>query len=124
MSHLFSKGLDEDNIGLFSPIFNKVLQVSPILVNSCAAFTSLPNLEELSADESMSELIVSLLQLLSDVSEHALFFDMFSSNKVVIIVTICLNLLKTTTTEFNLILTPQSLSTSLSILVTNNSQRQ
>jgi hypothetical protein len=61
ISHLFSKGLDEDNISHFSPIFNKVLQVSPILVNSCAAFTSLPNLEELSADESMSELIVSLL---------------------------------------------------------------
>jgi hypothetical protein len=58
MSHLFSKGLEEEHIGSFSPIFNKVLQVSPILVNSCAAFCSMPNLEQLQADESMSELVV------------------------------------------------------------------
>jgi hypothetical protein len=65
-------------------------------------------LEELQANESISELVVQLLQLLSDVTEHALFFDMFSSNKVTIIVTICLNLLKTTSTEFNLIQTDPS----------------
>jgi hypothetical protein len=82
MQALFNKGYDENVIRQVSPLFNKVLALTPILINSVSIFGSHTELNEMVSNEHLSELVIAIIGLLNTVSEHSLFFDTFSSHKV------------------------------------------
>lgn len=82
---------------------SKLLVLLPHLIESLALFTTNKNLNELIQDEINSELIVQLLDVIIIASGQSPFQEVFIQNKGKLLVSVCLNLIKTSEVEAELI---------------------
>lgn len=86
-----------------APISSKLLVLLPHLIESAALFAVDPQLNSLLLLESNAELMVSLIEILCRLSDQQPFQDIFIQNKGKLLVSVCLNLIKTSEVEADLI---------------------
>ena len=86
-----------------APLSSKLSLLLPHLIDSLAVFAVDPNMSSLLLNESFSELIVSLLDVLIIACNQQKFQEVFIQNKGKLLVSICLNFIKTSEVEADLI---------------------
>jgi len=86
------------------PLSVKMVVLAPHLIQTCALMATNQRLEYFVADETYSELMVSLLDILIILSGQQAFQEIFIHNKAKLLVSICMNMIKTGESEATLIL--------------------
>jgi hypothetical protein len=101
LAHVFEELSQEEANN--APMSSKLLVLLPHLIESLALFATNKNLNELIQDEINSELIVQLLDVIIIASGQSPFQEVFIQNKGKLLVSVCLNLIKTSEVEADLI---------------------
>lgn len=102
LKYIFVEMMVEET--LLAPIACKMVLLLPHLIESGKLFAIDPQLNQMMQDENYSDLMVELLDVLIITSEQQQYQDIFIANKAKILVSLCLNLMKTSETEAELIL--------------------
>lgn len=85
------------------PLTHKAKGVAPLLIKTAHAFATSHKLDALLQDECLNEFMVQLLEILALLSDEREYFDIFIQNQSHILVSICMNLIATSTSEAELI---------------------
>jgi hypothetical protein len=83
------------------PLISYMRNTIQDLMNSAVTFASSPDFEDITEDnETIAELMTNLLSLLTVVSQDETFFEIYQQRHVELIVTLCLNCMRTSKSEF------------------------
>ena len=102
LEHIFNNLTNEQKQNI--PYIVKMSGLIPILVKTAYGFATSPDLQKQLLVESNQQFIIQLLEVLTILSGEQQYIDVFVANQTHIIVSVCLNLMQTTSQEASLII--------------------
>ena len=84
-----------------SPFLQKGLQLCPYFISTVVDIAQREDIEELIADEVYQDIIVEAMECLTLFTGEKEFYEIIVNNQRALLVHVCLNLLKTTKSEYD-----------------------